>query len=160
MNHVYQQLEEDLERDWIKGGQLEQQLEQQFDALTDKDWRRFLYQYTLNYYEVYHTDWLDEAFIFIEEVLEDAQNKVLLQEERSKIQQEIIYVKGEYSWSLSAIAEAVEPLLYEEPLTQLCIRTSVNAVLFAYSCHLNANAFLKREETYLCALFLELANNV
>ncbi|MGH1338954.1 MAG: hypothetical protein ACRBFS_22755 [Aureispira sp.] len=159
MKDAWKQFEEKLKRDWIKGCNFEALLNHQFTTLGDRTWRKLLYQYAFNYYDYHHADWLDEAFIFIEEELEDPKNRTLLKEELFDIQQEIRYTQGENSWSLSAIAEAVEPLLYKDPLSKNSVRKAINHILFAYSCHSDASVFLEREDAYLCQLFLSLTNS-
>ena len=156
MDDAYKKLDYDLKRDWVSELKFNQLLVNEFHEIKEKDWRYFLYKYSLKYYEVYYTDWLDEAFIFIEEELNDPKNRDLLKDELIEIKKEIRYTAGENIFSLSAIAEAVNRLLYEEPLSKNCVRKFFNHILFAYSCQLYENEFLNREDNVLCNWFEKL----
>lgn len=149
-------MEPNMNKDWVQNLKFNLILEKNFSHVKERAWRYFLLKYSFKYYDVYHTDWLDEAFIYLEAELENSKNRVLLKSELSKIKKEIVYTKGEYSWSLSSIAEAVERLLCEEPLTRSCVKKIINLILFAYSCHMDETKFLKEEDNLLCSWFEKL----
>lgn len=158
MSQEYKKLEQNFKRDWIKSSNFEIFLEKKFYEIKENEWRHFLFKYSFKYYKAYHSDWLDEAFIFIEEELKNSKNRNLLKDELTKIREEIVYTKNEFSWSLGSIAEAVERLLSEKLLTKNCIRKVINHILFAYSCHMDESKFLTKENALLCSWFEKIKN--
>jgi hypothetical protein len=149
MKNPYAETEENMQRNWISESEFEKILLEVFPVKKELFWRRFLYNYCYRYYEVYHTDWLDEAFIFIEAELKNTSNRLLFHQDLKRIQEDIRYTQGENSFSLSSIAEAVERLLYPTPITLDCIYKIINLVHFAYSCHMPKEEFLEQEQIYL-----------
>ena len=138
--------------DWLSRIRFNTIVENEYSTISELQWRKLLYQFSWNYYEHYHTDWLDEAFLFIEEELKNKNARVILKDELESINKEMPSIIGEYGFSLPAIAKAVSMLLEEVAFDKARIRKFINLVCEAFSYSEN-DSFLTKEDEYLHELF-------
>jgi hypothetical protein len=141
----------------LEGSEFAKAIQSANRALSDRQLRKFVFDYCHRYQEMYWFEQLKDAFAYLELTLTN--NTELLENELSVVKSDVEMAMGEYWESLNEVAIALYRLLDDTPLTVSDALQAVGHVWHAYSCNELPKDFVDREDAVLCQMLETLTNS-